>query len=120
MLPQIWCIFRDGRYEGFKSSGKIELIENDSLKTDILTYYQSSIPEIHRAEEEFKNSRSQITNLILTQSENESFGDLITSKKAKVIYKLSGEHLYWMINNNQFAHERAKQIKKEIEKEIAE
>src|ERR1700743_534302 len=32
-----------GRYEGFKSSGKIGTIENDSLKQDILEYYQQTI-----------------------------------------------------------------------------
>jgi len=29
-----------GRYEGFKSSGKLETIEDDSLKQKILSYYQ--------------------------------------------------------------------------------
>ena len=32
-----------GRYEGFKSGGKIGTIEDDSLKQNILVYYQQTI-----------------------------------------------------------------------------
>ena len=34
----------DGRFEGFKSSGKIGFIENDSLQNDIMDLYQENIP----------------------------------------------------------------------------
>src|SRR4051812_35887231 len=34
-----------GRYEGFKSSGKIETIDDDSLKQNILAYYQQTMPD---------------------------------------------------------------------------
>src|SRR5882757_6144912 len=34
------------RYEGFKSSGKIGNIENDSLREFILVYYQQTMPNI--------------------------------------------------------------------------
>ena len=33
----------DGRYEGFKSAGKINTIENDSLQNDILDLYQEDL-----------------------------------------------------------------------------
>jgi len=35
-----------GRYEGFKSSGKIGTIENDSLKETILVFYEQTIKEL--------------------------------------------------------------------------
>jgi hypothetical protein len=35
-----------GRYEGFKSSGKIGTIEDDSLKQALLVYYQQTMPGI--------------------------------------------------------------------------
>jgi hypothetical protein len=35
-----------GRFEGFKSSGKMETIEDDSLKQSLLEYYQQEIPDI--------------------------------------------------------------------------
>jgi hypothetical protein len=38
--------FNVGRYEGFKSSGKIGTIENEKLKNEILSYYQQTIPNL--------------------------------------------------------------------------
>ncbi|MEJ7560751.1 MAG: hypothetical protein WKF66_20740 [Pedobacter sp.] len=38
--------FNNARYEGFKSSGKIETIENDSVKNAILQYYQQTVPNL--------------------------------------------------------------------------
>jgi len=38
--------FNVGRYEGFKSSGKIGTIEDDKLKNKILSYYQQTIPNL--------------------------------------------------------------------------
>lgn len=40
----------NGDYEGFKSSGKIGLIENKDLKKDILKYYQEVTPDMLEAE----------------------------------------------------------------------
>ncbi len=39
-------VANDGRYEGFKSSGKLGNIEDDSLQNNITTLYQSIIPSI--------------------------------------------------------------------------
>jgi hypothetical protein len=39
--------YNSGRYEGFKSSGKIGTIESDSLRNAILFYYQQTIPKIN-------------------------------------------------------------------------
>ncbi len=36
----------DGRYQGFKSSGKISTIENTVLQNDILDLYQENIPSL--------------------------------------------------------------------------
>ncbi len=39
-------VANNGRYEGFKSSGKLGNIEDDSLQNNITTLYQSIIPSI--------------------------------------------------------------------------
>src|SRR6266700_723267 len=36
----------DGRFQGFKSSGKIGTIENDSLQNDIMDLYEEDIPAL--------------------------------------------------------------------------
>ena len=40
----------NGNYEGFKSSGKIGLIENKNLKKLILQYYEGSLPALYDVE----------------------------------------------------------------------
>src|SRR5580692_11151723 len=40
-----------GRYEGYKSNGKIGTIENDSLKQAILAYYQQTMPGVNDIED---------------------------------------------------------------------
>jgi hypothetical protein len=39
-------VANDGRYEGFKSSGKLGNIEDDSLQNNITTLYQTIVPSI--------------------------------------------------------------------------
>ncbi len=39
--------YNTGQYEGFKSSGKIGTIENDSLKNAILFYFQQTLPNLN-------------------------------------------------------------------------
>jgi len=39
-----------GRYEGVKSSGKLETIEDDSLRQKILAYFQQSVPDLSNTE----------------------------------------------------------------------
>lgn len=39
-------LVNDGRYEGFKSAGKMNLIDNESLQNDILDLYQEDIKSL--------------------------------------------------------------------------
>jgi hypothetical protein len=41
-----WLVPNNGRFEGFKSSGKIGNIEEDSLRNQILDLYQEDIPNL--------------------------------------------------------------------------
>lgn len=49
----------NGRYEGFKSSGKITTIENNDLQNDILDLYQEDIPSLLNGTSSY-NSRKDI------------------------------------------------------------
>lgn len=73
--------FNTGRYEGFKSGGKIGTVENDSLKNNILVYYQQAIPNLI-AEANFLNSE-QIKILNAGQNElgGQSLNDFLITKK---------------------------------------
>jgi hypothetical protein len=57
-------IANDGRYQGFKSSGKISTIENRALQDDILDLYQENIPMLLST----TNGYSQLRKLLATYS----------------------------------------------------
>jgi len=117
-LPQIWCNLREGRYQGFKSSGRIELIEHDSLKTDILTYYEQIIPEIHRMEDDFKQVRIQVMNTMVSGADNIDPVYAITTVPMKLLYA-QGQSLFdRVIQNNNWALSSARIINSEIDKNL--
>jgi hypothetical protein len=49
----------DGRYQGFKSSGKITTIENNELQNDILDLYQEDIPSLLNSTNSY-NTRKEV------------------------------------------------------------
>jgi len=77
-----------GRYEGFKSSGKIGLIENDSLKQNILTFYQQTIPNLVYGEEFVNSLQSKILDLQIDKNDNTTIVDFIRSTKTASLLSL--------------------------------
>src|ERR1700761_2021156 len=59
----------NGRYDGFKSSGKIQTIENDSLRNDILTYYEEDAPFVAFAENVFNAQQTRLEDYLLNSSD---------------------------------------------------
>jgi hypothetical protein len=55
----------ESRYEGFKSSGKLEEIENKKLLADILNYYQQIIPLYHGPVGAWHELRRKLNELII-------------------------------------------------------
>lgn len=75
-----------GRYEGFKSSGKIGTIQNDSLKESILKYYEQTIPDLVYAENYINSIQSKILDLELDKSDKMSISDFVTSEKMQSLF----------------------------------
>jgi hypothetical protein len=48
----------NGRFEGFKSSGKLGFIENDSLQNNILDLYQENIPSLLSSTSNYINHKN--------------------------------------------------------------
>lgn len=70
-----------GRYEGFKSSGKLETIETDSLKEKILVFYQQTLPDL-LAGENFNNSlQIKLLDSELDKSDTDSKRKILESPK---------------------------------------
>jgi hypothetical protein len=79
-----------GRYEGFKSSGKMETIENDSLKQSMLVYYEQEIPDIIYGEN-FVNS-IQLKLLDLQMDNKMPLREFIKTNKALSLLQLSHQN----------------------------
>ncbi len=81
-----------GRYEGFKSSGKIGTIENDSLKENILVFYEQTIPDLNYGENFVNNLQVKIQDLSFENS------DKMSPKQFAATPKINS--LFWLALNN--------------------
>ena len=77
-----------GRYEGFKSSGKIGTIEDDSLKQSILRYYQSLLPGLNYSETFINPLQLKILYLEIDKPANISLNDFVSTQKFKTLLVL--------------------------------
>jgi hypothetical protein len=55
------------RYEGFKSSGKLEEIENKKLLSDILHFFQETVPDLEGMLKGWNSLRYQLGDLLIDQ-----------------------------------------------------
>jgi hypothetical protein len=112
----------NGRYEGFKSSGKIQTIENDSLRNNILEYYQQDIPMIDFAEGAFNQNQNRLQEMLINSS-NEMGNDptgvikMLTSAKGKLILEFSIDYSNQVSGRYNEVIKQAKKIEKEIDEE---
>lgn len=106
-----------GRYDGFKSSGKIETIANDSLKEKILVFYQQTL--IHMSDIEiFVNSvQSKIMDMELEKNNRLPILAFVTTDKIQGLLSYGSENFKQNINTYDKAIEQAKKIILEIDKE---
>lgn len=107
-------VSNNGRYEGFKSSGKINSIENQNLRNKILSYYQQTIPQIALIEGSFEKLTSRYLDLLINGKEDEDINTTLLKNKTKII--LSGIDNF--IKYNRKSYENAINDAKEIINEI--
>ncbi len=67
----------NGRYEGFKSSGKIQFIENEELQNNILDLYEENIPLLKTATEYYKNQKMKFSDYIIENTIDYPKGNLL-------------------------------------------
>jgi len=78
--------FNSGRYEGFKSSGKIGTIENDKLKNKILAYYQQTLPNLITEANFMNNEQIKILNAGQNDMGDLSLNNFLITKKMHSMY----------------------------------
>lgn len=82
-----------GRYEGFKSSGKMGTIEDDSLKQAILVYYQQTIPNLDDLENLVNSFQTKIMDVELDGGDKQPVKGFLKSFKIRVLLQLASENL---------------------------
>lgn len=110
-------LVNNGRYEGFKSSGKINTIENQNTRNKILSYYQQTIPKIALIERLYEKLTSRYVDLLIDGKEDEDINTTILKQKIKII--LSGIDNFTREAQKDYedAIKQAREIIKEIDKE---
>ena len=66
-----------GRYEGFKSSGKIGFIENDDLQNSILDLYEEKIPRLSISTDFYKTQKLKFVDYITDNAVDYPTGNII-------------------------------------------
>lgn len=113
----IRTLTNNGRYEGFKSSGKINTIENEKLRNKILSFYQQTIPQITLIENSYEKLTSRYVDLLINGKEDEDINTTLLKKKTKIM--LSGINNFTKYNQKSYedAIKEAKEIINEIDNE---
>jgi len=99
-----------GRYDGFKSSGKIETIENDDLKENILVFYQQMLPELGYSEGFINSLQQKILDLDIDKDDRTPLKSLVTSTKMKSLLQLGVHNSQVSINEYGGAIAQARKI----------
>ena len=110
-------LVNNGRYEGFKSSGKINTIENLKLRNKILSYYQQTIPQIALFEASYEKLSSRYVDLLLYGKEDEDINITLLKKKTKIIVSGINNNIEYNQKTYQNAIKEATEIIIEIGKE---
>ncbi len=106
-----------GRYAGFKSSGKINTIENDSLKQNILTFYEQTIPDLVDGESYTNDLQRKILDLQIERPDNVPVMEFLTSKKIRSMFDLGTQNFRTNLQMYGHAIALAKKITAEIDQE---
>ena len=107
--------FNIARYEGFKSSGKLGTIDNDSLRQAILKYYQQTVASVGDAEEIANSFQNRLMEAQISMPENESYREFAKSKKVRILLEFTLENLPQAAGEYAHAEQQARQIIKAID-----
>lgn len=109
--------FNKGRYEGFKSIGKIGSIENDSLKNRILSYYEQTIPNLIAYAAFINAEQMKILNAGQNEMDDMTLNDFLTTRKMHSMYYYLEYNFRQITLSYQQALNEANRIVEEINKE---
>jgi hypothetical protein len=81
----------DGRFQGFKSSGKIGTIENNKLQNDIMDLYEEDIPALLMSTGSYNTFKQEFFELILedTKRLTDSTGNMIEVLRSDEVFNFA-------------------------------
>lgn len=109
-----------GRYEGFKSSGKIGFIENDHLQNSILDLYEEKIPLLSVSTDFYKTQKLKFSDYITENTVDYPSGNITKVMASDPIKNRSQIYLAsvnQIISNYEKCITQMEEIVKEIDKE---
>jgi len=106
------------RYEGFKSSSKLSLIEEDSLRQNILVYYQQLLPAISYNENFVNQLEQQLLDFNIDKS-NLSENDFLDLPKTRSLLQLTVGNIDNCVGRYNTAVRKANVVIKQIDHEIS-
>jgi hypothetical protein len=114
----------NGRFEGFKSSGKIGTIENKELQNNIMDLYQENIPSLILSTNAYSARKQQLFEYLIKDSKR------LTDSSTNLLSVLSSDQVYSICKPLTFIREitnrydscisKARAIINEIDKEYGE
>jgi hypothetical protein len=112
----------NGRYDGFKSSGKIQTIENDSLRNHILRLYQEYVPFIDFSENVFNSNQTRLEELMFNNASDKDFKEsdvlkLLVTTKGKLILTFAIDYSQQVVTGYDKMLKEANAIQEEIDQE---
>jgi hypothetical protein len=106
------------RYEGFKSSSKLGLIEEDSLRQNILVYYQQLVPAISYNENFVNQLEQQLLDFNIDKS-NLPINEFLDLPKTRSLLQLTAENIHNCMGRYDTAIRKANIVIQQIDHEIS-
>lgn len=91
-----WLLPNNGRFEGFKSSGKIGNIENYELQNDIMDLYQEEIPSLINSTSSYTDLKKQLWQYIY---KNHKHLNASTTNIAEILVKDEAQNICKGLSN---------------------
>jgi hypothetical protein len=110
----------NGRYEGMKTSGRLQYIENDELQNSILDLYEENVPLLKISTDYYKIQKVKLTDYLIDNTQGYPNGNFLTMisknnvKNRTGIYLSSVDHI---INQYQECIAKSEKIIELIEDE---
>ncbi len=119
-----YFLFDNGRFEGFKSSGNLKLIENNHLLKDLMSLYSVRMPTQQNVDEDINKSRREDFNKYIgTKATLDNSGELIVSKlindpAVKYQFRYYGQYLHEIENKKKDLIKKMQLVIDEIDEEL--